>query len=131
MEGIFKKRKLSKKGIRNKKERKKERNKELKEKKLLKTKRKASCWLQTHPASSAAFPGCSSLRGNWFSFSPFLSLSLRSCPASSPVPQFTARPPVPFCAQPMPSSRPVGLFMRCTNYMQFTHHLLTLWSSRC
>ena len=86
--------KKGKKGRRNKKKRRKERKKELKEKK-----KKAPCWLQTVPSSSAGLPGYSRLRGNWFCFLPFLS---NTCPASSPVPQFTAGPPVPFCTQPRP-----------------------------
>ena len=89
---------------------------------MLLKKEKASCWLQTGQASSAGLPGCSRLRGNWFCFSPFMSGTLCSCPASCPVPQFAMGPPVLF-AQPKPLVHqlrcPLGALIRGNSHPLF------------
>ena len=91
--GEFKKKKKGKEGIKRErqeegKKRKKEREEGVKRKKILN--KKALCWLLTGQASFSGIPGCSRLRGHWFSFSSFL---ISTCPASSPVSQFATGPP--------------------------------------
>ena len=101
--GNLKKKKKGKEGIKRErqeegKKRKKEREEGVKRKKILN--KKALCWLLTGQASFSGIPGCSRLRGHWFSFSSFL---ISTCPASSPVSQFAAGPPALLCTQPRPS----------------------------
>ena len=94
-----------------KKKRRKERKKELKN--IKKKKKKSSAGFKLAKIFLLVFLASAGLEWNGFTFhlscgfvgcGPGLGRTLCSCPASSPVPQFTALPPVPFCAWPIPSA---------------------------